>query len=288
MRVMVVVSGSLGIVVGVDGSPEALPAVDWAAREAVARHCPLTVCHVLRFRRVEVRLPDELLHQVIDSGQAIVDGAVERARAVDRTGPVVGRLECGGVAEALLGLADSAVELVLGARGGGGFDRLRLGSVGGQVAMHAACPVTVVRAPAGSTGVVVGVDGSDQSRAALEYGLRFAAEHQLPVQAILVHPWAAVPLPGIGYPVVDPQTAQDTGQQLLHDAVAPLVAKFPEVVVEPTVVSGHPAGVLADASRGATLLVVGSRGHGGFTGLLLGSVSQAVLRHAHCPLTIVH
>ena len=285
---MVVVSGSLGIVVGVDGSPEALLAVDWAACEAVARRCPLTVCHVVRFRRVEVRLPDELLHQVIDSGQAIVDGAVERARVADRAGPVVGRLECGGVAEALLGLADSATELVLGARGGGGFDRLRLGSVVGQVVAHAGCPVTVVRAPAGSTGVVVGVDGSDNSRAALEYGFRFAVEHQLPVQAMYVHPWAAVPLPGFGYQLVDPQTTQDAGQRLVDDTVAPLAAKFPEVPVESTVVSGHPAGVLADTSRGATLLVVGSRGHGGFTGLVLGSVSQAVLRHAHCPVTIVH
>lgn len=280
--------GRLGILVGVDGSEQALHAVDWAARESATRRLPLTVCHVLRYRQVKTRLTDEALHGVIDAGEVIVDQGVARAVAAGATEPVTGRLECGGATEALLGLASGAVEVVIGARGSGGFDRLRLGSVGSQVTAHAHCPVTVVRGRSGDSGVLVGVDGSDRSRAALEYGFRFAAAHQVSLQALYVYPELAM-LPVLGYPpALDPDADRRAAQRLVDEAVAPLAAKFPDVAVEATVTTGYPAGTLAVASPGATLLVVGSRGHGGFTGLLLGSVSQAALRHAHCPVTVVH
>ena len=78
-----------------------------------------------------------------------------------------------------------------------------------------------------------------------------------------------------------------TARELLADAVAPWALKYPAVEVEVTVVEGSVAWALVQASNGAALVVVGSRGHGGFTGLLLGSVSQALLRHAECPVAVV-
>ena len=78
-----------------------------------------------------------------------------------------------------------------------------------------------------------------------------------------------------------------TARELLADAVAPWALKYPAVEVEITVVDGSAASALVQASKGAALVVVGSRGHGGFTGLLLGSVSQALLRHADCPVAVV-
>ena len=77
-----------------------------------------------------------------------------------------------------------------------------------------------------------------------------------------------------------------TARELLADAVAPWALKYPAVEVEITVMAGSAPWALVQASNGAALVVVGSRGHGGFTGLLLGSVSQALLRHAACPVAV--
>jgi nucleotide-binding universal stress UspA family protein len=272
------------MLVGVDWSAESFQALDWAAAEAAARGSRLTVCHVLRHEPADVPLPDQVLHQILDRGQALLDDAVDRVRSVDQALPVADRLECGRVAESLVELARAAEEVVLGGRGVGGFYRLRLGSVAVQVATHAVCPVTVVRGERGTEGVVIGVDGSESGRAALDHGFRYASQHGLTVQALHVYP-PPMPLPRMGYPPA-PVDHRESALHLVTDSLRPWAAKFPDVIVEPTVVAGHPASVLAEASRGSTLLVVGSRGRDGFAEVLLGSVSQALLRHAHCPVTI--
>jgi len=276
---------SLGLLVAVDSSTESLQALDWAAGEAAARVGRLTVCHVLRYQPVDVPLPDRLLHQIIDRGQNILDDAVDRVGAANPGLPVEGRLECGHVAEVLVDLAGAAEEVVLGAHGIGGCYRLRLGSIAAQVATHAVCPVTVVRGQAGSMGVVIGVDGSESGRAAMDYAFSFADRHDLTVQPVHAYQ-QPMPLPRMGYPPVPVERIRESALRLVTDTVQPWIAKYPGVPVEPTVAPGHPASVLAEASRGSTLVVVGTRGRGGFAEALLGSVSQALLRHSYCPVTV--
>jgi nucleotide-binding universal stress UspA family protein len=168
-----------------------------------------------------------------------------------------------------------------------------LGSVGAEVAAHAPCPVIVVRGEAHERHeVVVGVDASDRSHRAVEYAFGYAARHGGRVHAVhAVHPVrdraVSLPMPPVSArPWMAPEHHL-TARELLADAVAPWALKYPAVEVEITVVDGSAAWALVQASKGAALVVVGSRGHGGFTGLLLGSVSQALLRHADCPVAVV-
>ncbi|HUR08953.1 MAG TPA: universal stress protein, partial [Nonomuraea sp.] len=191
-------------------------------------------------------------------------------------------------AAALIDASRDAALVVVGHRGLGGFTGLLVGSVGVQTAAHAACPVVVVRdSPSGAsdeagpaTGqVVVGVDGSDLSNLAVDFAFAHAALHRLGVVAVHAHQWR------IGSYYTDYLYQWPT--RLLAEAVAECRAKYPDVPVQQKVVQGESADVLIAESAGAALTVVGSRGRGGFTGLLLGSTSQRVLHHATGTVAIV-
>jgi nucleotide-binding universal stress UspA family protein len=283
----------------VDESAQSLRAVDWTTQQAMVHSRMLTVCHVLPYDRPDPPLSDSIRAGLAGRGRSLVDGAVRRARQADRHLAVEGRLERGHATEVLLGLAAGADEIVVGSRGAGagGFALLRTGSVGPQLVAHALGPVTVV--DGGSTDrseVVIGVDGSGSGRAALDYGFRFASDHRLSVHAVHAcpapmpmptpTPMPNLPFPGPPYRTEEPAPERAAARELVRDAVAMWTSKYPDVPVRTTIAAGHPAATLIEASLGSTLLVVGSRGHGGFTGLFLGSVSQAVLRHANCPVTI--
>ena len=138
--------------------------------------------------------------------------------------------------------------------------------------------------------IVVGVDGSDEGAAALDFAVAEAALRQARLRIVCV--WE-VPVTAFGdgmIPAVAPETF-DTyraqAQRLVDDAVAGVAKARPGLACEGVVVEGLPAGVLGDESRGADLVVVGSRGRGGFKSLLLGSVSQQIVHHADCPVVVV-
>ena len=132
--------------------------------------------------------------------------------------------------------------------------------------------------------IVVGVDGSDSSRHALRWAARQAQltggrldvviTWELPTSFGWVPPY-----PADFNPAEDAQRAAD-------EEVSAALSECPDVVVQTTVVEGHPAPTLLQASRGAELLVLGSRGHGEFAGMLLGSVSQHLVSTAHCPVLV--
>lgn len=133
--------------------------------------------------------------------------------------------------------------------------------------------------------IVVGVDGSKSSVAALEWGLRQAELTGSSLEAIATWEWPtnygwAFPFP----PEYDPKA---DAERMLSDILAPLLVAYADVSVQTTVVEGHPAPVLIAASKGAELLVVGSRGHGEFAGMLIGSVSEHCAANAHCPVLIL-
>ena len=138
--------------------------------------------------------------------------------------------------------------------------------------------------------IVVGIDGSQQSRDALAWALEEARLRK--AELLAVHAWEppvtiAGPGPAPGFDLVGilPQV-QEAGERLVQAVVAEVVGDDSDVPVEPVAIEGPPAEVLVDAAGDAEMLVVGSRGRGGFTALLLGSVSQQVAHHAPCPVLI--
>lgn len=285
-----------GIVVGVDGSPGAETAVRWAAARSRANGAPLRLVHAYS---LPMPYPASLFGPAGDftgdagayakAAEAVLTGAA-RIAAEAGAASVTTEAVTGGAAGVLIEASDGAGLVVVGSRGLGGFTGLLLGSVGVQVSGHARCPAVVVREPATPGGpVVVGVDGSAPSHAAVLFA--FAEAERLGTDLVAVHAWG-LPAP------VDPAlmafpTAQDRDDyvtaagQVLHDALTEGRSRHPSVGVrEVPVERGASAGLLEIAEH-AALVVVGSRGHGGFTGLLLGSTSQYILHHAHCPVAVL-
>jgi nucleotide-binding universal stress UspA family protein len=281
------------VLVGVDGSEPSLRAAEWAAADAAAAGLTVTVCYVSDVSALaDVPLPQEVRQAARAYGRRMVDRALVRIRhatPVDAAGEVAD----GNPAAELIRRAAGAQQVVLGSRGAGGFERLVLGSVGAEVAAHAPGPVVVVRGGGHERHeVVVGVDASDRSHRALEYAFQYAGRHGGRIHAVhavhAVHDRAApLPMPPVSARAWMAPEQNLAARELLADAVAPWALKYPAVEVESTVVDGSAAWGLVQASKGAALVVVGTRGHGGFTGLLLGSVSQALLRHTDCPVAVV-
>ncbi|MFF5172862.1 universal stress protein [Micromonospora sp. NPDC000089] len=283
------------VVVGVDGSPSSLVAAEHAARAALARSRPLLLVHgylhplgygvPLNPYDLGVPAPTEESRRMLDRTAADLTG---RFPGLD----VRVRQVAGGPGAALVEESREAELVVVGSRGLGGFAGLLLGSVSGQVAAHARCPVLVVRPqeqpmPVGGP-VLAGVDGSDGARLAVGYAADEAALRGAPL--VLVH----VGPPGEDRAVPEEVEEARAGHRaeavrLLAEASAAVRADHPDLTVrEHPVPAAGPARGLVEASGSASLLVVGTRGRGGFAGLLLGSVSQAVIQHAHCPVLVAH
>jgi nucleotide-binding universal stress UspA family protein len=276
-----------GVVVAYDGSDAGDQTLEWAAVEALARGTSVTVVHVWEFNLgATVGMPPLDLQAV---GEQILQGAVDHLRKEAPGVQVHSVLERGSAAARLIEVSRQAGLLVVGSRGRGGFSGLVLGSVGAQLAAHAECPVVVVRgadqpAPEASGRVVVGVDGSPASRAAVEMAFIEADAHRVPLAAIVA--WDAE-AEGELPPLVDEDGMREAVEVRLNRLLIPFRERHPTVEARTAIVPGSPREVLLDASAGARLLVVGSRGLGGIRGLMLGSVSHAMVHHALCPVAVV-
>lgn len=281
------------VLVGVDGSDSALVAVRLAAREASQRNCPLRVLHAFIWPLIGVPggpvaegPPDTgLRHQA----EEMVDNAVNLARSTAPGLHVTGEIIDGEASVVLLNATQEASLVVLGDRGLGGFSALLLGSVAIQVSAYAHCPVLVARGVQRSTGpVVVGVDGSDLSTRAVTYAADTAARRGTDLIALHAYRHPTSLRPGDMQPLVyDDRALHDDEARLLAEATTGLTERRPQLRVTRRTVHARSASALVEASRDAQLVVVGSRGRGGFSGLVLGSVSHAVLHHATCPVAIV-
>ncbi|MFI9272036.1 universal stress protein [Kitasatospora sp. NPDC052896] len=133
--------------------------------------------------------------------------------------------------------------------------------------------------------IVVGVDGSESSEEALRWAVRQAALVGATVDALIA--WDYPRVYGWPAPTVETFDYEENARKVLAETISKAVGPEPPVEISSLSIQGDPATALLDAARGATLLVVGNRGHGGFTGALLGSVSQRCVHHAHCPVVIV-
>ncbi|GGM42266.1 universal stress protein [Micromonospora sonchi] len=281
------------VVVGVDGSEIALQAVRAAAREAATRRLPLRIVHAFIWPLMRVPL-GPAPGAPADGGlrnqaQRYVDEAVAEAGKAAPEVTVDGAVVEGAASGVLLAESRAAALVVLGSRGLGGFAGLLLGSTAVQVSAHADCPVLVVRGEPPANGpVVVGVDGSELSRQAVGFAFEEAARRD--TELVAVHAWLYPTPAGPGdiLPLVyDLDAFREQEERVLAESVAEWSERHPEVTVRQRLVRGSPGRALVEQSRTAQLVVVGARGRGPLGGLLLGSVSHAVLHHAESPVAIV-
>lgn len=287
------------VVVGIDGSPTAERALQYAAWEAERRHAPLTL--IYGYQPMAVYGP----------GLVYADSDIElRKWAADMLEDAAGRVQQthqklvgvqhkvlgGSAAGALIGESEHASLVVVGSRGRGGFAGMMLGSVSSQVALHSAAPVVIVRPGADPEGpidggpVLVGVDGSTGSQHALEFAFDQASARNVPLFAVYV--WGALPTGNLG-PISNEffelGPAQQEADRLLAEALAGWSEKYPDVEVNKLAThSYNPSRTLADLGVHAGLIVVGSRGRGGFGALLMGSTADGVVRHAERSVAVVH
>ncbi|MFJ9732536.1 universal stress protein [Streptomyces sp. NPDC101171] len=284
------------VVVGADGSASSLAAVETAAREARLRGAGLRVVHAFLWPAMHVPLGPSPLGPSEGGVRRMVDRlvaeAVEHARAAAPEVVVDHVVVTGEPLTVLEAQSRHAELVVVGSRGMGGFVGLLIGSTAVHLAARGHCPVLVVREQQGGDGpVVLGVDGSAAGGAAVDFA--FAEAELRGCELMALHAWTTwnAPLPApqdASAPYANPPGAP-AGEEdrLLAEALAGHRERHPDVPVRHRLVHGGTREALIEASRSARLLVVGARGRGGFTGLLLGSVSQALLHHAHCPVAVV-
>lgn len=287
------------VVVGVDGSPAALAAVDAAAREAQVRGVGLRVVHAFTWPAMHVPQGTSPLGPpsggVRERVEDLVGQAVGRARSA-APGVDVDRAVIAGEALTVLEAQSRTAHLIaVGHRGSGGFLQLLLGSTAVHLSAHSRCPVMVVRGRPDLAGpVVVAVDGSPQGQPAIAFAFAEAALRS--AELLALHAWSTWADHGehsLGQPVDlvdligDVDQIRAAEERVLTEALTGHRERYPDVTVRPSLVRGRTRPVLIEASGSAQLMVVGARGHGGFAGMLLGSVSQAVLHHARCPVIVV-
>jgi nucleotide-binding universal stress UspA family protein len=278
----------LPIVVGVDGSPDSVRALSWALDVAAALRLHVQVLHA-RGRGHPDR-PSSVADQLLVDALAHRSIPIHEVTATDDDSePVPLLVEAG----------ERACAVVLGARGHGRVAGALTGSVSQHVAALAPCPVVVVREQAdpASRTVVLGVD-EDADRAgclspgstqAAQFAFSFADAMSAPLTVLRAWQDPYLDRSGVVLPLQPELAAEDLAAAMrdLDHALGDLVARHPGVVVSRVIRPAHPQRLLVDASEHAALVVVGSRGRGAVAAMLLGSVSQALLRHAACPVAVV-
>jgi nucleotide-binding universal stress UspA family protein len=277
------------IVVGVDGSAASERALRWAIDEAGHRSSALRLVHGWTYAIGGHVAVSETIQLLADASQSLLDREVALARSIAPDLVIDGVLVQRAPAQSLLEASADADLLVVGTRGHGDLATFFIGSVADACVRHATVPVAVVRPEAvehEGGAVLVGVDGSETSLEALRWARREAAIRD--ARVTVVHAWQetyATELSVMAGADAD-AIEREARETLIHAVEATSSSGGPDP--QQSLVRDTAAGALLDASREAALLVVGSRGRGGFTGLLLGSVSRRCVHGAACPLVVVH
>lgn len=262
------------IVVGIDGSASARRAAWWGAKEAGRRHSPLLLVHGYAIPDAfydDTTPPQEwLADKERQSREWLAEAAGIANRADPRAEPSTESFLDAGL-PLLISKSDSAMMIVVGFTTRSVIGGLVMGSTATSLAAHGHCPVAVVRGReghliSGEDPVVVGADGSPASCAAIGFAFEEAALRG--VSLVALH-------------------AQEREHAPAEVRLAPWREKYPEVAVQEVTTRDDPRTGLLDSSGRAQLVVIGSRGRGGFTGLRLGSTSHAMIHHAACPVLVV-
>ncbi|MET8573207.1 universal stress protein [Streptomyces sp. NPDC005012] len=284
------------IAAGVDGTPESLAALEWAAVEAGRRGAELRVVHAWEPRRVSGA--EQESGSTEEQERWVRQGVEDSVRGLSERHPglaVSTRIHRGEAVDGLLEIADGAEMLVLGSRGRGLLLGFLLGSVGRQVISEARLPVVLIRADVkdetAATGeIVVGQHGDPEDSAeALRFAFEAAAASGAPVRA--VRAWSLPPVfafsPGSLKLLDEAGGPVPFEHKALAAALAPWKERYPDVQVSEHVEMGSAGEVLLSVSAGARMTVVGRRARRAAIGTRLGSVADAVIHHAPCPVAVV-
>ncbi|MEZ7237819.1 universal stress protein [Rhodococcus sp. GXMU-t2271] len=284
------------VVAGVDGSAVATSAARWAAALAARLRAPLHLVHSLPsegifYSEAAVLIQSQMVDQLREDGEAILSNVTDVIRSDHPDLEVKGFMGPGPAANSLLEAAEDARLVVMGATGANAVENFLLGSTVLRVANHAPCPVVVWRGDnerplPDSRPIVVGVDGSELSTAAVGHAFEYAALFGVPLVA--VHSWIGDAALGVGTvaTLVDWEAVGESESAVLAETLAGWHEKFPDVEIRRVVDRGPVAKVILRQLEDAQLVVVGSHGRSQFTGALLGSVSQNLLHNAPCPIMI--
>lgn len=285
------------VVVGIDGSKASARALNWAAAEAARTGHELEIINAIEiptgadFYGVQLAGPEATALQ--SYADELLASAADRVKGQFPDLQVSTRSEIGSPTWVLSEASTDAAAIVVGSRGQGAFGRLVLGSVSTQLTTVARCPVFVLgeQDELPTTGpVVVGVDDSHFSIAALQFAIREAAARQVPVRVV-----SAFRTPALAVPVEERlilelrESEQAEAERVIKIALQQARAdtELPEVDVEVVALEGAPADVILEQSKDAQLIVVGSHGKGLVRRLVLGSVSRRVLLDADRPVALV-
>lgn len=293
---------SHGIVVGYDGSPGARLALDWAVETAKRDERPLTLLHCVgltmtpTFRAydpgVQAQAYDEMSRGVLAEAIEIA------AKTLDRK-DIHPLSVIGSAAAELVGVSSQADLVVTGSRGHGAISGGLLGSTSYAVTAHAHCPAVVVRGQAvvhagPSHPVVAAFDDSKNAQKALETAIQVAVAAEAPLHVVAVDNVGGLE----AWPETDTMLGREEMMEQMHRRVGETLKHVaddaerahPGLEVHTNLLGGGAGAAIAayavDVKAG--LVVMGSRGHGGFTGMLLGSVSHRVVHDAPCPVMVIH
>jgi nucleotide-binding universal stress UspA family protein len=282
---------SHGILVGVDGSGAAHAAVRWAAHEAAMRHVRLTLVHMLNTyvpTYPQIPMPSGVALWQKDDGKQILEAAVKIAEDAAKTVrgiDISTELKSSPPVPTLVEMSDEAEMIVVGSNGRGALGRVVLGSVSSGVVRGARCPVAVIRDDDSQTSrspqapVLVGIDCSPASELAAAVAFDEASRRGVDLTAL--HAWSDIAIYEGPWP--DWKSEADRN---LAEYLAGWKERYPDVTVHRVVAIDHPARQLIDESESAQLVVVGSHGRGGLSGMLLGSVGNAVVHAARVPVIV--
>ena len=288
---------SLGIVVGVDGSAASASAVRWAAREAELRNLPLAVVSVLApvvqagGPWPEVPVPEEYVRIQQAEATDVVDKAVRSA--ADGAAPalqITGEVLLGPIVATLVNMSERADMMVVGCRGEDAVSRALLGSVSSGLVHHAHCPVAIIHAeelPSERAPVVVGIDGSPTSE--LATAIAFDEASRRGVDLVALHAWSdmgPIEFASANWAPIEWRNIKVAEEEVLSERLSGWNDQYPDVTVHRVVVCDRPGPRLLERAGEAQLLVLGSHGRGGFPGMLLGSVCNAVVNSAQIPVII--
>jgi nucleotide-binding universal stress UspA family protein len=269
------------ILVGVDGSEASTGAVRWAARTAELEGADLKIIGVYDVRTSNYApgliIPQDVIEAVRQDATDAVNAAAAVAKETAPPVTVQASITDGDAAHVLLELGKDASAIVLGTRQLGSFRGLFLGSVSTSVAAHAHGRVAVIAGAGGDGPVVVGVDDSPVSDVAVAEAFRQASLRGVPLVAVHTY----------GIETDEIIRMSEEALEALGERLAGYRADYPDVTVKHAVLPDEPAKAVLDvAGKDASLIVVGSRGRGGFKGLLLGSTSQKVMHQAQVPVLV--
>ncbi|MEZ0351543.1 universal stress protein [Mycobacterium sp. pR1184] len=291
---MTAVEKRYGIVVGIDGSPASNAAVVWAARDAALRNLSLNLVHMFETfvpTFPQVPMPSGVALWQLDDGRQALEQAVKIAQdavQTDRKLVITSEVKPSPAVPTLIEMSEDAQLVVVGSNGRGAMERVLLGSVSSGVVRGAKCPVAVIRAESGplpyaqQAPVLVGIDGSPASE--LATAIAFEEASRRGVELVALHAYSDTEffeLPGYDWAAVRAEAERN-----LAECLAGWQERFPDVSVQRLVVRDRPARQLIEQSGSAQLVVVGSHGRGSLSGVMLGSVSNAVVHSIHTPIIV--